>query len=127
MSDGEHCDVVYVRVEDSEGRSPSGSRAESDDGEGRLLTAPAGATLRNVLVAAGLSPYTRLTERLNCGGRGLCGTCGVRIDEGPDAEHWHDALADRWGYPRLSCQVRLDGDARVRLAEKVVWGRRESE
>jgi len=143
MENGEHCDVVYVRVEDSEGPSPSGSRAEPDDSEGpksprangeavdgergRLLTAPAGATLRDVLVEAGLSPYTRLTERLNCGGRGLCGTCGVRIDEGPDAEHWHDALADRWGYPRLSCQVRLDGDARVRLAEKVVWGRRESE
>jgi ferredoxin len=123
MADGKHCDVVYVRVEGGEGDG----RSAPDDGEGRLLTAPAGATLRDVLVAAGLSPYTRLTERLNCGGRGLCGTCGVRIEEGPSAEHWHDALAERWGYPRLSCQVRLDGDTRVRLAEKVVWGRRKSE
>jgi ferredoxin len=114
MSDGERCDVVYVRVEGSEG------------GE-HLLVAPTGTTLRDVLVEAGLSPYTRLTERLNCGGRGLCGTCGVRIEEGPSAEHWHDALAERWGYPRLSCQVRLREDARVRLVEKVIWGRRESE
>jgi ferredoxin len=138
MADGEHCDVVYVRVEggqegsraepdDTEERSSSSSRTKSDDGEGHLLAAPAGAALRDVLVEAGFSPYTRLTERLNCGGRGLCGTCGVRIEEGPNAEHWHDALAERWGYPRLSCQVRLDEDARVRLAEKVVWGRRESE
>jgi ferredoxin len=105
---GERCEVVYVRV----------------DGEG-LLVAPKGATLRDVLRDGDCSPYTRLTERVNCGGRGLCGTCGVRIDEGPDATHWHDGLAERWGYPRLSCQVRLTEDARVRLPEKVVWGRRE--
>ena len=114
MRNGEHCDVVYVRVTDGADRR-------------HLLAAPAGATLRDVLVAAGLSPHTRLTGRLNCGGRGLCGTCGVRIDEGPDAEHWHDSLAERWGYPRLSCQVRLDADAEVRLAEKIVWGRRKRE
>lgn len=111
MSD--RCDVVYVRVDDG--------------GEEHLLTAPAGATLRDVLVDAGLSPYTRVTERLNCGGRGLCATCGVRLDEGPAPDHWHDVLADRWGYPRLSCQVRLDGDVQVRLVEKVVWGAREPE
>jgi len=105
---GDHCEVVYVRV----------------DGE-RLLTAPKGATLRDVLRDGGCSPYTRVTERANCGGRGLCGTCGVRIDDGPSATHWHDALAERWGYPRLSCQVRLTEDVRVRLPEKVVWGRRE--
>jgi ferredoxin len=110
---GEACEVVYVRVEDGE--------------QEHLLTAPAGATLRDVLVEGNLSPYTRLTERLNCGGRGLCGTCGVRIDEGPAADHWHDALAERWGYPRLSCQVRLNEDVRVRLVEKVIWGQREPE
>jgi ferredoxin len=113
MTEGDRCDVVYVRID--------------DDGEGdsHLLTAPAGATLRDVLVRAGCSPYTRLTARANCGGRGLCGTCGVRIDDGPDPDHWHDALADRWGYPRLSCQTTLRGDVRVRIPDKVIWGRRE--
>lgn len=85
-----------------------------------------GATLRRVLVDAGVSPYTRLTERANCGGRGLCATCGVRVREGePPPEHWHDRLAARWGYPRLSCQVTVDGPLTVELVEKRVWGGRE--
>lgn len=106
----DRCDVAYVRV------------LEGDDEH--LLVAPEGATLRDVLREGGCSPYTRLTERANCGGRGLCGTCGVRVEEGPDPEHWHDALADRWGYPRLSCQITVEGDMTVRVPEKVVWGRR---
>jgi ferredoxin len=108
----DRCDVVYVSVE--------------DDGEECLLTAPTGATLRDVLVDAGKSPYTRLTERLNCGGRGLCATCGVRIDEStePEPTHWHDDVASRWGYPRLCCQIRLESDLRVRIPQKVIWGRR---
>ncbi|GAB6861870.1 2Fe-2S iron-sulfur cluster-binding protein [Haloplanus litoreus] len=107
----DRCDVVYVSVE--------------ADGEERLLTAPAGATLRDVLLDAGQSPYTRLTERLNCGGRGLCATCGVRIEgDVPEPTHWHDGLASRWGYPRLSCRIRLESDLRVRIPEKVIWGRR---
>lgn len=112
--DGGQCAVVYVRV-------------EGEDGGSELLTAPAGATLRDVLRSAGHSPYTRLTERANCGGRGLCATCGVRIEDGPPPEHWHDTLAARWGYPRLSCQVSVHEDVRVRLPEKLVWGGRERE
>jgi ferredoxin len=114
MTDDDRCGVVFVHV-------------VGTDGEERVLTARAGSILRDVLLDAGLSPYTRLTERLNCGGRGLCATCGVRLDGGPTPEHWHDSLADRWGYPRLSCQVRLSEDVRVRLAEKVVWGTRKLE
>jgi len=85
-----------------------------------------GRILRDVLCAAGFSPYTRLTERVNCGGRGLCATCGVRLLDETEATHWHDRLAERFGYPRLSCQVVVDDDMRVRLvADKRLWGRRE--
>jgi ferredoxin len=108
---GARCEVVYLRVDD-------GDRE-------RLLAAPKGATLRDVLRERDCSPYTRLTERLNCGGRGLCGTCGVRIEPAPEPTHVHDALAARWGYPRLSCQVTLAEDLRVRIPEKVIWGGRE--
>jgi len=96
------------------------------DGEDETeLTVERGRVLRNVLLEAGLSPYSRLTERANCGGRGLCATCGVRLVEEVRPEHWHDTLAERFGYPRLSCQIEVDRDLRVELVEKVVWGRRQ--
>jgi ferredoxin len=90
------------------------------------LTATRGTVLRDLLLDHGFSPYTTLTERFNCGGRGLCATCGVRLRDGPEADHWHDRLADRFGYPRLSCQVTVDDDMTVSLVEdKRVWGGRE--
>lgn len=86
-----------------------------------------GRVLRDVLLEHGFSPYSRATERLNCGGRGLCATCGVRLRAGPAADHWHDRLADQFGYPRLSCQVEVEEGMVVELdEEKLVWGRRES-
>ena len=101
-----------------------------DDGGdvARRLSAARGATLRDVLLAGGVSPYTRLTSRVNCGGRGVCATCGVRVLAGDAApDHWHDRLAARFGYPRLSCQLRLRSDLTVQVPEKLVWGGRERE
>jgi ferredoxin len=100
-----------------------------DDTEGTVLDAPAGAVLRDVLLDNDVDPHGRYASRLNCGGRGLCATCGVRVlaaegDSAPD--HWHDRLADRFGYPRLSCQLTVEAEMSVRvLPEKRVWGRRE--
>lgn len=90
------------------------------------LTAQQGANLRRVLLRHDLSPYTQWTRRLNCGGRGLCATCGVRIDDPtPLPTHWHDRLAARFGYPRLSCQIAITRPLVVRLLpEKIIWGRR---
>jgi ferredoxin len=98
------------------------------DGRGETdLDVPAGTNLRRALLAAGFSPYARVTERVNCGGRGLCATCGVRVREGaPAPDHWHDALAARAGYPRLSCQITVQAPMTVELVEgKRVWGGRE--
>ena len=103
-------------------------RVVVDDGETETeLTVESGRMLRDVLLEADRSPYSRLTERANCGGRGLCATCGVRISEEVEADHWHDTLADRFGYPRLSCRIPVDRELRVKLVEKVVWGRRRSD
>lgn len=89
------------------------------------LRIPRGANLRRALLEAGLSPYATLTRRANCGGRGLCATCGVWIDDAPAPTHWHDRLAAQWGYPRLSCQVVVESDMVVRLdKEKRIWGGR---
>ena len=92
------------------------------------LEVKAGANLRRVLLQYGYSPYVALTQKLNCGGRGLCATCGVWIERGiPGPNHWHDRLADRYGYPRLSCQIQVEHDMEVRLPPKIIWGKRDSE
>jgi len=82
-----------------------------------------GEILRDALLAHDFQVYGSVSRRANCGGRGLCGTCGVRVREGtPEPEQWHDAAAERWGYPRLSCQMRVTEPMVVDLVEKVVWG-----
>ncbi|MFD1514978.1 2Fe-2S iron-sulfur cluster-binding protein [Halomarina rubra] len=98
-------------------------RVEHDGGTTELAV-PRGANLREVLLAEGLSPYTTLTERANCGGRGLCATCGARLLTPRAPNHWHDRLAARFGYPRLSCQLSVERDTHVRIPEKLVWGGR---
>ncbi len=92
--------------------------------ERRSLTVVDGANLRRTLLDAGISPYAPLTRTLNCGGRGLCATCGVLIEAGaPDPTHWHDQLAKRFGYPRLSCQITVRGAMTVRIiTDKIIWG-----
>lgn len=98
-----------------------------DDTRWHRFRAPDGANLRRTLLAHGFSPYTRWTRRLNCGGRGLCATCGVRFDgPAPPPAHWHDRLAARFGYPRLSCQIAVKRDLDVQLLpEKIIWGKRD--
>ncbi|EMA26044.1 MULTISPECIES: 2Fe-2S iron-sulfur cluster binding domain-containing protein [Haloarcula] len=98
---------------------------ETPAGETHELTAERGAVLRDVLLDADLSPHGRYAKRVNCGGRGICATCGVRLAEPPDPDHWHDDLADRFGYPRLSCQLRVRDGMRVKLLDKRVWGSRQ--
>ncbi|MBC7870945.1 MAG: 2Fe-2S iron-sulfur cluster binding domain-containing protein [Chitinophagaceae bacterium] len=97
------------------------------DGEEQVLAVQHGANLRRTLLGAGLSPYATLTRYANCGGRGLCATCGVSVDSGePIPIHWHDRIGSRFGYPRLSCQITIERDMTVRLlTDKWVWGRRD--
>ncbi|MFC7095941.1 2Fe-2S iron-sulfur cluster binding domain-containing protein [Halobaculum marinum] len=117
---------------DSDGDAGIPVRVRHADGEVTVRVA-SGVPLRDALLAADrataadidLSPYASATERLNCGGRGLCATCGVRIVAGPDATHWHDRLAERFGYPRLSCQVTVEEAMTVALVpDKRIWGDR---
>ena len=93
------------------------------------ITVEHGANLRRVLLDNNLSPYTSLTKITNCGGRGLCATCGVWIEANePAPQHWHDKLANRFGYPRLSCQITVNDNMRVRLLDdKFIWGGRDPE
>jgi len=93
-----------------------------DGDEETTVEVEPGRNLRRVLLEHGFEVYGSVSRVANCGGRGLCGTCGVRFEDGPDPDHWHDRAAERWGYPRLSCQVTVNADLTVELIEKTVWG-----
>ena len=91
-----------------------------------LIRVSPGTNLRRALLEAGFSPYTKFTSQLNCGGMGICATCGVWIHE-PKVEprHWHDKLAQKYGYSRLSCQIQVESNMTVELdTEKKIWGSR---
>ena len=83
-----------------------------------------GSNLKESLLAKGFTPYTTITSKLNCGGRGICATCGVWIHK-PNipASHWHDRLAKKYGYSRLSCQIQVETDMVIELdSKKRIWG-----
>ncbi|ELZ62176.1 MULTISPECIES: 2Fe-2S iron-sulfur cluster-binding protein [Halorubrum] len=117
-------DATGERDERGDGGTETVPLVVVDGDERTKLDVERGRNLRRTLLDAGLSPYARATRRLNCGGRGLCATCGVRVREGPPADHWHDRLADRFGYPRLSCRIAVDRPMTVALVDKRVWGGR---
>ncbi len=86
------------------------------------IRVPSGTVLRDALCEHGFSVYGSISRVANCGGRGLCGTCGVRIEESVPAAGYHDAAAKRFGYPRLSCRIAVTEPLTVELIEKVLWG-----
>jgi ferredoxin len=94
------------------------------DGAAHTLRAPIGAKLRLILLGAGLSPYGKISERLNCGGRGLCATCGVWFEgRQPAPTHWHDRIGASFGWPRLTCQIGAAEGMTIRLVRnKLIWG-----
>ena len=97
------------------------------DDDVRQLSVEDGANLRRTLLDAGISPYATIPDKVNCGGRGLCATCGVWIEDGePAPQHWHDRIGSRFGYPRLSCQITVSRPMTVRiLTDKWMWGKRD--
>ncbi|MEM8525492.1 MAG: 2Fe-2S iron-sulfur cluster-binding protein [Bacteroidota bacterium] len=89
------------------------------------ITAEKGSNLRAILLENGISPYTSITQNLNCGGRGICATCGVwSIENEPTPTHWHDKAAKRFGYSRLSCQITVEEPMTIELVDKWIWGGR---
>ncbi|WP_224269301.1 2Fe-2S iron-sulfur cluster-binding protein [Haloprofundus salinisoli] len=94
---------------------------------GREIDCEEGAVLRDVLLAAGLSPHNGRARRLNCRGRATCGTCAVEVDG--KVSEMISRERRRLSLPphsldsglRLSCQTRVEGDVRVRKHEGL-WG-----
>lgn len=86
---------------------------------GEEIECAEGATLRDVLREAGMSPHNGLADTLNCGGHGTCGTCAVAVDG--DTNETTAAEKRRLSLPphdpdaglRLSCQTRIEGDVTI--------------
>ncbi len=85
---------------------------------GRTLVVPQGANLRETLLDQGITVYPFVYALLNCRGRGLCGTCRVRVTAGEDnltprTQAEMHKLRRRPDL-RLSCQIAVRGDCAVR-------------
>jgi ferredoxin len=95
------------------------------EGKTIVLETTKGTNLRKLLLENGLSPYSKLNQKLNCGGNGICATCGVFILKNkPKPTHWHDWLANKFYYPRLSCQIVIEHAMVIEIPKKLVWGSR---
>ena len=88
-----------------------------------------GANLSIVLVRARLPLYNSAAQALNCRGRGVCGTCTVRIEgkvsEPTGAEHRRLAIFphNQESGLRLACQCNVLGDITV-TKQDGHWGQR---
>ncbi|MFT4944089.1 MAG: ferredoxin [Halovenus sp.] len=85
------------------------------DYNGEQVECEAGRNLRDVLLEHDLSPHTGVTNILNCNGHGTCGTCAIRLTEGPvraDEQATRLALAthDEMDTVRLACQYTVTED-----------------
>ncbi|WP_224450019.1 2Fe-2S iron-sulfur cluster-binding protein [Haloprofundus salilacus] len=96
---------------------------------GREIECEKGTVLRDVLLAAGLSPHNGRAQQLNCRGHATCGTCAVEADG--DVSEMRSQERRRLSLPphsldsglRLSCQTRVEGDVGVTKYEGF-WGQR---
>lgn len=86
---------------------------------GREIECLEGANLRSVLLRARLPLYNDVARAVNCRGRGLCGTCAVRVEglvsDPTDAERRrleHFPHQPERGL-RLACQCSVLGDLDV--------------
>src|SRR5512143_1834525 len=84
----------------------------------RSIPCEQGASLRRVLLNAGLSPHRGLKRLVNCRGMGACGSCAVEVHG--DASY--KTLLERirvWLLGRrdlrLACKVRVLGDLWVNV------------
>ena len=87
--------------------------------EGAEIECERGDTLRDVLLAAGLSPHNGRAATANCRGHGTCGTCAVHVDGAVSEPTGRERLRlrvpphDPDSGLRLSCQATVEGDVTV--------------
>jgi len=89
--------------------------------EGKTVSANAGWNLRKLAKKNGINIYQGVDKILNCRGNGLCGTCKVEIFSNEESAvsprtAMEEKKLKKFTNPnlRLSCQVRVHGNVRVK-------------
>ncbi|MDF1663323.1 MAG: 2Fe-2S iron-sulfur cluster-binding protein [Planctomycetota bacterium] len=94
------------------------------DKEKKVAEVPQGINLREAMIKHGVEVYSPLHKKLNCNGKGLCGSCRVHVKEGmencsaPGALEKLRALGSFYAIGheeevRLSCQMTVQGDIKI--------------
>lgn len=83
--------------------------------KGETVECDEGEILRDVLLENDLSPHNGIANTLNCNGHGTCGTCAIRLEEGPVREDEQStrlmiASHDDIEEVRLACQYEVTED-----------------
>lgn len=85
--------------------------------EHREVDATSGKSLREIAVDAGIYPNREYLRDINCGGRGLCGTCKVWVHESTQGAasqpNLRECMHGMGKGRRLACQTRVLGDLEV--------------
>lgn len=95
--------------------------------QGKTITCPKGANLRQVLLDNGIDLYNGPASAINCHGLGTCGTCAVRVNGelSPMGPREKIRLSIPPHSPdsglRLACRVRVLGNVSV-TKETGFWG-----
>jgi Na+-transporting NADH:ubiquinone oxidoreductase subunit F len=88
-----------------------------NDDPAKAITTPAGSTLLNTLAA------NKIFIPSACGGKGSCGVCKVDVLEGGGSmlptEESHISRKEAREGTRLSCQVKVKGDLKIRIPAEV--------
>lgn len=85
--------------------------------QGETFECDEGDTVRDVLARNQAMPHKGATKRINCGGNSMCGTCAVRVLEGPvgnpsgrERVRLKAATHDNKESVRLACQFEITDD-----------------
>jgi ferredoxin len=85
--------------------------------EHQQVEAKSGTRLRDAALGAGIYVNRELLRGVNCGGRGLCGTCGVWVSEPTSGAAGAPTIRERvhglGRGRRLACQTEVLGDVEV--------------
>ena len=100
--------------------------------EKKDVEAPAGAILRDQLRAAGVVVNPGLSQKVNCFGHGICGTCRVLVKKGMEnlspkgigEKIKLTLMISSIGHEdemRLACQCAVNGDVTVEVRPEMNW------